>query len=64
VGKLDDQFRVQDLVFGSLVPWDGGLVLVGSPTEIWAHDRRGDAADQTGLSPPSFAGGRVPEACG
>jgi Protein of unknown function (DUF3843) len=23
VGKIDDQFRVQDLVFGSLVPWDG-----------------------------------------
>jgi Protein of unknown function (DUF3843) len=23
VGKIDDQFRGQDLVFGSLVPWDG-----------------------------------------
>jgi hypothetical protein len=23
VGKIDDQFRVHDVVFGSLVPWDG-----------------------------------------
>ena len=33
-----------------------GLVLVGSPTEVCARHRRGDAADQTGLSPPRIAG--------